>query len=174
MWPWGHAAVGFLVLLAIVLARRRELPSRGETLVVLVAATLPDLIDKPLGWWLGVLPTGRSLGHSVITAVILVVAVAMVARRIQRPDVGIAFAVGYLTHLPGDVPLAVLHGEVYWASFLVWPLVPPPDWESEPSVTAHVVAIEPTPWFVLQGLAALVVLVLTVISLRADTGRGST
>jgi hypothetical protein len=33
--------------------------------LVAVAALLPDLVDKPLSWWLDVLPAGTSLAHSL-------------------------------------------------------------------------------------------------------------
>lgn len=50
------------------LVRERRLPNAKHTVVPLYATQLPDLIDKPLAWSVGILPTGRSLAHSLLTA----------------------------------------------------------------------------------------------------------
>lgn len=70
----------------------------GLPVVVGVASVLPDLIDKPLGWWLGALP-GVGLGHSVFFAVpVVLLAWAFAGGRYAAP-----LGIGLLSHLVGDV-----------------------------------------------------------------------
>lgn len=168
MWPWGHAVVGLLCLGALVYVRRGGFPSRAETVVVLFATQLPDLVDKPLAWWVEVLPAGRSLAHSVFTATLLVCIVVFLATRRDRPELGGAFAVGYFSHLPGDLTLVGLGGRFEHAAYLFWPLLESPDYGSDPSVIAHFASIEPTPMFLVQTLAAFFVALL--LGIRAFRG----
>lgn len=123
MWPWDHAAAGYLLLSAATRLGWRRPPTRRAGVVAVSAALLPDLIDKPLSWGLALLPSGRSLGHSVLFALPLVLLVGVVAVAAKRHTVGLAFALGYLSHLAGDVayPL-VVKGELR-LGFLFWPLV---------------------------------------------------
>jgi|AntDeeMetagen192_2_1112575.scaffolds.fasta_scaffold01606_4 hypothetical protein len=131
MMPWGHFAVAFLPYLAYRLVGHRDLPSRRATLFLLVASQLPDLIDKPLAWSLHLLPSGRSLAHSLLIAVPLVVLVSVLAARRGRAELGPLFGFGYLTHVVGDVYRALLYtAPDQWAgtyvASLVWPLAPIP------------------------------------------------
>lgn len=123
MWPWDHAAAAYLLLSAATRLGLRRPPTRKVGVVAVFAALLPDLIDKPLSWGLALLPAGRSLGHSLLFALPLVVLVGAVAVTTKRHTVGLAFALGYLSHLAGDVayPL-VVKGELR-LGFLLWPLV---------------------------------------------------
>lgn len=126
MWPWEHLAVGYVVVSVIWrLAGRRV---DGWTAAAVAFATLfPDLVDKPLAWSLGVLPAARSLAHSLFVAVPVTTLVLVVAARRGRTDLGVAFTLGYYSHLLGDVVPRVLSGYYRGASFLFWPLleVPP-------------------------------------------------
>jgi hypothetical protein len=88
------------------------------------AALLPDLIDKPLGWYLGVLPGGRALGHSLLLLVPLSLAVYELARRRNAGEYGVAFAVGAISHtLLDTVPILWDPGAPWEALF--WPLLSP-------------------------------------------------
>lgn len=122
MWPWTHLAFGYLVYSAYSHHRWATAPTSAAVIVVGLATQLPDAIDKPLGWWLGVLPGGRSLAHSLLTAALLVGLAVAVGRYLRVERVWVAFAVGYLSHLAGDVlyPL-VVKGELR-VGFLLWPL----------------------------------------------------
>ncbi|WP_435346404.1 metal-dependent hydrolase [Haloarchaeobius sp. HRN-SO-5] len=122
MWPWEHVAVAYLLVSATCWLLRREPPSGAVAATVGVAAVLPDLVDKPLAWWLHVLPDGRSFAHSLLFAVPAVVAVLTLARRAGRDDVGIAFAVGYLSHLPLDVLSSGIGEDSFETRFLLWPV----------------------------------------------------
>jgi hypothetical protein len=126
MWPWEHLAVGYLAYAALVhLVARR--PPAGDAVVVLAVATqLPDLIDKPLAWSLAVLPSGASLAHSLAFALPATLVALALARRVGHTRLGVAFAVGYLLHLPADALYPALLGRGPKVAFLFWPFVPVP------------------------------------------------
>lgn len=168
MWPWGHAAVGFVILSVVTLISVKRWPRRAETLTVLLATQLPDLIDKPLAWSFSVLPSGRSLAHSLLTATALIAILSLVAYRYDRQELLPAFSIGYITHLLTDLPFSVLGGDFSFATFLLWPLLPSPDYATEPSFVAHFAAINFSSWFIVQALGAIVVGVLVLRSLQAE------
>ena len=121
MWPWDHAAVGYLLLSAATRLGWRRPPTRSAGVVAVVAAVLPDLIDKPLSWGLALLPSGRSLGHSLLFGLVLLALVGVVASATARRETFLGFSLGYLSHLAGDV--AYPQGELR-LDFLFWPVVP--------------------------------------------------
>lgn len=127
MWPWEHLAVGYLGYAALRRAGgARGPPGGGPVLALGVATQLPDLVDKPLAWSLGVLPSGTSLAHSVLVAVPGAVVAVLVARRAGAPAYGAAVAVGWLSHLVGDVVYPVLLGGSPAVAAVLWPVVPAP------------------------------------------------
>jgi membrane-bound metal-dependent hydrolase YbcI (DUF457 family) len=130
MWPWEHLAVGYIAFSVMQRVGGRQGVPALAVVALALGTQLPDLIDKLLGWGIGILPGGRSLGHSLLFALPVVVLGYLLARRLGRRDVGAAFGVGYLFHLPGDMVYpALLGGDVAYR-FLFWPIVPAP--ESEP------------------------------------------
>lgn len=137
MWPWGHLAVGYLAysLVSHLFARRR--PDGPAAIAVAFGTQFPDLVDKPLAWSFGVIPNGRSLTHSLISAVLIVVVVELLLRRWGYGRVATAFAVGYLSHLFGDALYPALEGDFYALGFLAWPVVPPIEYATEQSFLAH-------------------------------------
>lgn len=125
MWPWEHAAFGYLLYSGGLHLWRRSGPGGPAALVLLLSTLLPDVVDKPLSWHFGLFPSGFSVAHSVFVAVPVIAAVVIGARRRGRGELGSAFAVGYASHLVGDV---VGHGHlrsgsVVELSRVLWPLV---------------------------------------------------
>jgi len=124
MWPWEHLAAGYLAFSAFSRLVWGEPPSTRGALVVGVAAVAPDLVDKPLAWNLGVLPSGKSLAHSLFALLPVAGAAAVLGavRGSQRATA--ALVVGWGSHFAGDVlyPL-VVRGDLR-VDFLFWPLVP--------------------------------------------------
>lgn len=123
MWPWEHLAVGYLLYSGIsrVIGHR---PDRRDVLVLALGTQFPDLVDKPLGWVLGVLPGGLTLGHSLLFALPMLALVLAATRGTSLEHVGLAFAVGYSSHLPADVLYNWLVGGHLAVGFLLWPLLP--------------------------------------------------
>lgn len=125
MWPWEHLAVGYLFYSAYARVRTDGPPDGPSAVTVVIATQLPDLIDKPLAWTFGVYPGGYSIGHSVFVAILLSILVAFVSRRIGRPHLGAAFAIGYLSHLPGDLLYLYVTNGYLNPAIVLWPIVSP-------------------------------------------------
>ncbi len=121
MWPWGHLAVGYLAYSVVRRTRTNRPPTDLEVVVLAVGTQFPDIVDKPLAWWVSVLPTGRSLAHSLLTASLLLAVAYWFCRRTETRNLWVAFAVGYLSHPFADVLQPVLAGQFGQASFLLWP-----------------------------------------------------
>ncbi|MCO8243643.1 metal-dependent hydrolase [Haladaptatus sp. AB643] len=125
MWPWGHLAVGYLLYSFWCRADDRS-PSAVGTVAVAFGTQFPDLVDKPLAWTFAVLPTGRTLTHSLLTATLLLGLLWIGARRSERRIPLGAFAIGYLSHLAMDSVHPLLQGRLADVSFLLWPVLSPP------------------------------------------------
>ncbi|MFB6075088.1 MAG: metal-dependent hydrolase [Haloarculaceae archaeon] len=136
MWPWEHLAVGYLTYSLARRAVTGRAPARVEAYAVLLGSQFPDLVDKPLGWGTSLLPSGVSLAHSLLVAVPLAAVATVVTSNRGRRELGAAFAVGYLLHLPADALYPALLGGNVYTDFLLWPLVPVPS-ESVPSIVGH-------------------------------------
>ena len=176
MWPWAHAAVGYLLYIAY--ARRRGRPLRGlPVLATVIGTQAPDLLDKPLSWTVAVLPAGRSLGHSLLFVVVVAgLCWYAVAVRLDRPVVALGGVFGYLSHLFADGLGAVLAGQWADLSYLGWPLLPLPAYDTEPSFAAHLLAFEFSTLtivgFALTGVAVLTWLWTVTHPTRRDADRG--
>lgn len=123
MWPWEHLAVGYLLYWGLVRLRRdRERVTGPAAIAVAFGTQFPDLVDKPMAWVFGIFPSGVSVAHSVFTATLVSLLVLVAARRVDSPRVGVAFGVGYLSHLPADLLYPILLGEEPLLSAFLWPL----------------------------------------------------
>lgn len=157
----GHLAIAYLGWVAI--ERRGVIDHHHDSAVLVLAlgALFPDLIDKPLAWYVGVLPTGRSLGHSLIVLIPLCVALGFVAKRHDRLPWAIAFTIGAISHVLVDAA-PVLWRDDASARFLMYPVLPvQPYPDADPpgfwmllqnSLTEPYFALE----FVLLGIAIIV------------------
>jgi hypothetical protein len=130
MLPPGHLAIGYLAFSLVRRLRHRDVPHGSSIIWLGLATQLPDLIDKPLAWWLGVLPASRSLAHSLLFAIPLVL---LVDHWGDRSAVSEPFAVGYLSHLVADAAPSLPAGPEL-VSFLLWPLLAPPEYGTRPSL----------------------------------------
>lgn len=125
MQPAVHLFVGYLCWSAYTRVGRGEPPAAVPATVAVFAAILPDLIDKPLTAW-GVVGVGRTVGHSLLFAVPLGIVVYLLATRLDRRLLGVAFVVGYGSHIAADVPWHVLSGDFHELGFLFWPVAEMP------------------------------------------------
>lgn len=93
--------------------------SRLSSVWVVVGASIPDIVDKPLGL-LGIVDLYHTVGHTALIAP-LVLLVALSSRS------GLAVAVGWSSHLLLDALHVVVNGRPGDALFLAWPLIVPAD-----------------------------------------------
>ncbi|MFP8891074.1 metal-dependent hydrolase [Natrialbaceae archaeon A-CW2] len=122
MMPWEHAIVGYIAYSLFTHIVYRSAPTGAETVVVLVASVLPDVIDKPLAWEFGIFSSGYAIGHSIFFAVPISTAIFLLTLIVGRPRFGWAFGIGYLLHLPADViPIYVQEGRMPLERIL-WPM----------------------------------------------------
>ncbi|AWB28352.1 metal-dependent hydrolase [Halococcoides cellulosivorans] len=134
MWPWEHAAVGYLAWSLALRALGRRPPTAGEAVVAILATQAPDLIDKPLSWGLGWFPTGYAVGHGAIVALVATVALIALLRR----RLAVAAVVGLWSHLLADVA-AFRTGRGPDPTRVGWPLVTPTGYETEYGLTRGIV-----------------------------------
>lgn len=160
MWPWAHAAVGYLLYVAYLRLRGSGTPTGPAAILLGLGTQLPDLIDKPLAWYLDILPHGRSFAHSLVTGVPLVMLpIAFLLYRRGRRGLAAAFSIGYLSHLVGDGYTQMLRGEYADLNYLGWPLLSLPQTGTEvEGLLTHLRNIEGSPQFVFG-------LLLTVLAL---------
>lgn len=160
MWPWGHAAVGYLTFIVLLAVRRRRGPTKLEIVAVLFGTQFPDLVDKTFAWIVPLLPSGRSLGHSLLTwATVLMVAAALRSRadRLTNDATLLSgFAIGYLLAIVTDLPTAVLVGDFSQATFLFWPITPAPTYGTEPSLVEQFQSIRFSGRFWVQAVGMVI------------------
>ena len=106
-------------LVAAVLLSRGSGASTLSPLWLVVGASLPDVIDKPLAT-VGLVDVFHSVGHS---AFLLVVAVPLA----RYSATGLAVGLGWASHLCLDALHIVINGRPDDALFLLWPVVLPAD-----------------------------------------------
>ena len=129
MWPWTHAAVGYVCYSLGSRLLTGEPPSGAAALALLLGTQLPDLVDKPLSWGLGLFPSGYAVAHSVLVALPAGLVLFAVLRARGRSAVGAALVVGYWSHLVGDVLHPWLSGGSPAFVRVLWPLVSLPSYD---------------------------------------------
>lgn len=126
MQPTTHALVALVPVVVYYLLRYREMPSGAIVLTALLAGLFADIIDKPLAWTLGIIPSGRMLAHSLLVTIPLVALVLVAAHRADKLGYGVVFAWGHLSHIAGDFYPILLKGRnYYFYSNLFWPVMEP-------------------------------------------------
>jgi hypothetical protein len=159
VFPWGHAAFGYLLYSVYTRVRYDRIPGDVEAIVLAFATQLPDLIDKPLSWTIGLTATGKSVGHSVIGFVLLSICVGWAVHTYGRTHLGEALCLGVGTHFLGDVIEAIIENDS--VGFLFWPMVIP-EGTSEGSIIAVLLRGEQGPMAGLEYALVLFALMLWV------------
>lgn len=135
MWPWEHVAVAYLAYSGFRRLRGRGPPDDRTALVVVVAALIPDLVDKPLSWTVGLFPAGYAIGHSLFVWIAVFGVIMSVES--GRRELGLATLVGAGSHLAGDVAYPLLKGEGLAVERVLWPLVTLPPYEVDLGLLAR-------------------------------------
>jgi hypothetical protein len=123
MWPWEHAAIGYVCYSAATRLVAGRAPRGDPVLALAVGTQFPDLVDKPLSWGLGVFPTGYAIGHSILVAVPAGILLAVLARDRGLGQIAVAFVLGYWTHILGDVLAPLRRGDPLGVDRVLWPVV---------------------------------------------------
>ena len=126
MLPWAHVAIGYLLWSVATHSLRGRPPNDREVWVLLFGTQLPDLIDKPLAWSFGVLPSGRSLGHSLLFVAAVFALASVVAKRRNARALAVAYGVGHLSHSLADAYRPLMEGRYGDVGYLLWPLLEGP------------------------------------------------
>ena len=122
MLPWGHAAFGYLLYTVFSRVRYRRPPVGLSVYALALGTQFPDLVDKPLAWNLALLPSGRSLAHSLFAFTILLGALWTLSASPTHRRLVVAFGVGWLSHLVGDGVVPALDGDWADLGYLLWPV----------------------------------------------------
>ncbi|SDN31487.1 LexA-binding, inner membrane-associated putative hydrolase [Haloarchaeobius iranensis] len=135
----------------------------GPAFVALLFGTqFPDLVDKPLAWTVAVLPSGRSLAHSVFALAVVFGVAWWATGRSDRRTYTIGFGIGYASHLFADSVQSLVGLEFEYLTFLAWPLLAPPPYELDSSFSAHFANLNLTAWLWLEFLLVGVALAVAV------------
>lgn len=162
MFPWGHAAVAYVLFSGVSRHRDRRLTGLG-TVVVLIASQLPDIVDKPLAFTVPLLPNGRTLAHSLVTGSLLLGALVAILIVLGARGVVLPLAIGYLSHLFADALNPLLHGDVEVLAFLGWPIFPALQYDGPGTIVGHFVGIDlADPFNVFQFLLVALALLLWI------------
>ncbi|WP_440765740.1 metal-dependent hydrolase [Natronorubrum sp. DTA7] len=126
MWPWEHLAFAYVLYSLFANAVLGRSPTGREAIAVVLGSQLPDLVDKPLAWTVGITETGYSIGHSIFVAPVVCLAVyAAAAQRSDRLLAG-AFALAYGSHLATDIYDPLRESSRLDPRVVLWPLESPP------------------------------------------------
>jgi Predicted membrane-bound metal-dependent hydrolase (DUF457). len=118
MFPPGHLALAYL-LTSLLVRVRGERVTASVAAAAALGSQVPDLIDKPLAWLLG-LRASRTVGHSLVFVVVLALVTAVVTRPVGGWRAGASFVLGLGSHLLADAAPALFRGD-RTGSFLLWP-----------------------------------------------------
>lgn len=114
-------AVAYLLYAAYARRRAHPVPPGIAIIALVLGSVFPDIVDKPLAWRAGLIPSGRSLTHSFLVLGPFCLLVALLGRRYDRETIAHAVAIGVLSHPTVDaVPAAWGNAD---PRFLVWPVM---------------------------------------------------
>jgi hypothetical protein len=157
MLPWGHAALGYLFYTVFTRVRYRGPPVGLSVFALGLGTQLPDLVDKPLAWHLAVLPSGRSLAHSLFALALVVGGLWILFDDAGRRRLTAALGVGWGSHLVGDGYAAALNGDWAHLGYVFWPVTAYPAVREDRTIVSFLLNLDPTPRFWAGvGLAAVV------------------
>ena len=160
-----HVLIAVVAVVAYSLFRYRRLPSGMITLTAVFSGAFADLVDKPLAWTLGFLPSGRMLAHSIVISVPLIIMILAVTYWRDKLVYGLVFGWSHLAHITADFHPVLYRGtDYYWFPNLLWPILSAnPD--RNPGFSDKV------PGLGLESLAEVTILVLVLVYIAVDIRR---
>ena len=88
MFPIEHFLVAFLPVLMYVLVIDRRLPSVRLAAVAFIGSQFPDLVDKPLAYQSGLIPSGRVFMDSLPIALPFLIGIIQIQGAYLRLGAG--------------------------------------------------------------------------------------
>lgn len=158
MWPWGHAAAGYLFYRTLIALRSRP-PDGPVVVAVIVGSQLPDVIDKPLSWTFGVFTAGRALGHSLVMIALISATLWLIVDGRHRDLVG-GLAVGWVSHPVADGVGLLVDPDPVAAVYFVWPLLGSPDPDPVPNRIAHYISTMTEPLRLIEFSLVLIAILV--------------
>jgi membrane-bound metal-dependent hydrolase YbcI (DUF457 family) len=164
MFPLEHFLVASLPVLMYALICNGHLPSIRLTAVTFIGSQFPDLVDKPLAYQFGLIPSGRVFMHSLPIALPFLLGIIIYGWKTERNRLSLGFAFAYVSHLVADNyrPLFGPHPQI--RSDLLWPFVEPVSRPDVPS-WAGVGGIHTTLWTAFSFLILLTTGTIIIIDL---------
>ena len=138
MWPWGHLAFGYVLYSMYTHLWEWKAPSGRLVLVLAFSTQFPDLVDKPLSWTFEIFPSGYSIAHSIFVAILVTIGLIGATWYINRSEIGIAFGIGYGSHLISDLIVAILTTGATVGRVL-WPVITQPPYDQNLSLSQRIV-----------------------------------
>jgi len=121
VFPPEHFLVAFIPLLTYIIVRDKQFPDRRFVAVVFAGTQFPDLIDKPLAYQFGIIPSGRVFMHSLPTAIPVLLVVGFYGWKTNRVRLGAAFVFSHLSHLLADNRRMLIQQNPQIPPELLWP-----------------------------------------------------
>lgn len=161
MFPIEHFFVAFFPVLMYVLVIDRRLPRVRLAAVAFIGSQFPDLVDKPLAYQFGLIPSGRVFVHSLPIALPFLIGIIIYGWKTERNRLSVGFAFAYVSHLVADNygPLFGPHPRI--RPDLLWPFADPVSRPDVPS-WAGVGGIYTTLW---TGISLLILFITGIIVL---------
>jgi membrane-bound metal-dependent hydrolase YbcI (DUF457 family) len=143
MSPIEHFIIAVIPVGTAILLFTRRRPPASVIGAAFVGSQFPDLIDKPLAFYSGAIPTGRVFMHSLPVAIPFLLAVGVYGWRTNTNMLSLAFVFGHLSHIIGDTYQTLLGPNPALSPDLLWPFVDPiarpeiPHWAGPNSINVH-------------------------------------
>lgn len=129
MFPLVHPGIAYLAYSGYLRFVDDE-PSEGLAILVLaMGSVIPDLVDQSLHY-LGSAPNTRTVAHSMLAGAFISTLVFLAINRFSANDrLGIAFLIGYLSHLLADAVWPVVLWIPAELRYLGWPVMQQPPYD---------------------------------------------
>jgi len=161
MFPVEHFLVALFPVSMYALVCDRRLPGVRLATIAFIGSQLPDLVDKPLAYQFGLIPSGRVFMHSLPIALPFLLGTMIYGWKTERNRLSVGFSFAYLSHLVADNYRPLFGPNPRIRSDLLWPFADPVSRPDVPS-WAGVGGIHTTLWtaFSLLVLSAAGIIIL--------------
>lgn len=143
MRPIEHFIVAIMPVGAVILLLTRQRPPASVIGAAFIGSQFPDVIDKPLAFYTGIIPSGRVFMHSLPIAIPFLLTVGVYGWQTNHNTLSLAFVFGHLSHIIADTYQTLRGPNPTLSPDLFWPFVDPitrpeiPHWAGPNSINVH-------------------------------------